>query len=440
MTPAAWVEATRVDQAQGRCSRPPPPTLAPWPRPAGSARSRRCGAPSGGEWASAQAHYRDRFRRTPGRCGLTRSSTMEIAIPIYDRFTALDAVGPYQVLSGLPGARVRFLAAEPGPVRADNRMLTLVAEGRYEDVPRPRGPGGARRDRHPRAARGRAAGSGGSGRRTRRRDWTTSVCTGSLLLAAAGVLDGTRRHHPLDGARPPRRAGRQRRSRDRVVERGKVITAAGVSSGIDMALRLTELIAGPGGGSGDPAGDRVRPAAPVRRRIAGEGAARDRGRSCGAVMDDMEARGALRPGSRPRRAGSARGSGAPRARRAPTRRPRRRRAPTRDRQADGRDLRARASGPAPRRARTSAVGRARQRRGGHRASARPTASIRAPSMPPSSVAQDPALGDRHDQGAGDGPDHDPGDAERLVQRQRDERVDHRGWRPRARWWPTGAGG
>ena len=55
---------------------------------------------------------------------------MEIAIPLYDRFTALDAIGPYQVLSLLPGATVRFLGTEPGPVRTDDGMLTVLAEGR----------------------------------------------------------------------------------------------------------------------------------------------------------------------------------------------------------------------------------------------------------------------------------------------------------------------
>lgn len=168
---------------------------------------------------------------------------MEIAIPLFDRFTALDAVGPYQVLCALPDARVRFLAAEAGPVRTDNGMLTVVAEGRYEDSPRP----------------DVLVVPGGIGTRTllgdeRVLDWvrsahetsryTTSVCTGSLLLAAAGLLDGedaTTHWLEMDtlaslGAHP---------TSERVVERGKVITAAGVSSGIDMALRLAELIAGP---------------------------------------------------------------------------------------------------------------------------------------------------------------------------------------------------
>ncbi len=168
---------------------------------------------------------------------------MEIAVPIYDRFTALDAIGPYQVLSALPGATVRFVAAEPGPVRTDNRMLTVIAEGRFEDVPRPEivvvpGGIGTRALLHDE----RLLAWIRSVHETS--DWTTSVCTGSLLLAAAGVLDGLEATtHWLElellgtlGARPVSR---------RVVEQGKVITAAGVSSGIDMALRLSELVAGP---------------------------------------------------------------------------------------------------------------------------------------------------------------------------------------------------
>jgi len=168
---------------------------------------------------------------------------MEIAIPLFDRFTALDAVGPYQVLSALPGARVRFLAAEAGPVRNDDRMLTMVAEGRWEDAPRPEVlvvPGGP--------------GTGDLLGDERLLAWvrsvhetsryTTSVCTGSLVLGAAGILDGvdaTTHWLAMDWLRS---LGAQPTS-ERVVERGKVITAAGVSSGIDMALRLAELIAGP---------------------------------------------------------------------------------------------------------------------------------------------------------------------------------------------------
>jgi putative intracellular protease/amidase len=167
---------------------------------------------------------------------------MEIAIPLFDRFTALDAVGPYQVLSALPGARVRFLADQAGPVRCDNRMLTMVAEGRYEDSPRPEVlvvPGGI--GTRERLGDERLLSWVRSVHETSR--YTTSVCTGSLVLAGAGLLEGVdATTHWLEmerlgelGARP---------TAERVVERGRILTAAGVSSGIDMALRLAELIAG----------------------------------------------------------------------------------------------------------------------------------------------------------------------------------------------------
>ncbi|HEV7460552.1 MAG TPA: DJ-1/PfpI family protein [Solirubrobacteraceae bacterium] len=167
---------------------------------------------------------------------------MDIAIPIYPGFTALDAVGPYEVLSNLPGATVRFIAAEPGPVTADTGMLTLVAEASLDEVPAPeivcvpggRGTEAAIADR--RIVDWVRAAHDGS-------EWTTSVCTGAQVLGAAGILDGleaTTYWMALDslrdyGARP---------CVQRVVRQGKVVTAAGVSSGIDMALTLASLIAG----------------------------------------------------------------------------------------------------------------------------------------------------------------------------------------------------
>jgi transcriptional regulator GlxA family with amidase domain len=167
---------------------------------------------------------------------------VDIAIPLFERFTALDAVGPYEVLSRLPGSSVTFLAAEPGPKRTENGMLMLVADRSLEELPSPEV----------------VVVPGGIGTRALLRDeellgwirrahetsrFTTSVCTGSLLLGAAGVLEGLEAttHWPvLDmlsrfGARPTSR---------RVVEQGKVITAAGVSSGIDMALLLAARLAG----------------------------------------------------------------------------------------------------------------------------------------------------------------------------------------------------
>jgi putative intracellular protease/amidase len=168
---------------------------------------------------------------------------MQIAIPLFDRFTALDAVGPYEVLSRLPGAHVDFVAAEPGVFKTDTRMLGLTASLSYADAREPDilvFPGGVgtralmKDEETLEWVRHAHAGS----------QYTTSVCTGALVLAAAGVLDGLEAtthwlSRPLleeFGARPVER---------RVVEQGKVITAAGVSAGIDMALVLAARIAGP---------------------------------------------------------------------------------------------------------------------------------------------------------------------------------------------------
>ena len=167
---------------------------------------------------------------------------MDIAIPIFDRITALDAVGPYEVLSRLPGATVRFVAARRGEHRTDNGMLGLLADATLAEVPAPEVvlvPGGFGTrpllDGGPLLDWVRAA--------HRSSTWTTSVCTGSLVLAAAGVLQGveaTTHWAAMDllgrlGAVPVA---------ERIVERGKVITAAGVSAGIDMALLLAARIAG----------------------------------------------------------------------------------------------------------------------------------------------------------------------------------------------------
>jgi putative intracellular protease/amidase len=166
---------------------------------------------------------------------------VEIAIALFERVNALDAIGPYEVLHRLPRADVRFVAAEAGPKRCDSGALALVADWTFRDVPNPDVvvvPGGP----------GTRDGSGGElvewlrAAHTSTR-WTTSVCTGSLLLGAAGVLEGLRAtSHWLSlenlrvlGAEP---------TGERVVQEGKVITAAGVSSGIDMALRLAALEAG----------------------------------------------------------------------------------------------------------------------------------------------------------------------------------------------------
>jgi len=167
---------------------------------------------------------------------------MNIAIPIFDELTALDAVGPYEVLSRLPAAHVHFLAKEPGPKRTDNGMLELSATRSLADLPEPEVivvPGG----RGTRALMSDESLLDWLRRAHATSQWTTSVCTGSLLLAAAGILEGLEATTHWLSLEVLRRYGATPVTR-RVVEQGKVLTAAGVSSGIDMALTLAARIAG----------------------------------------------------------------------------------------------------------------------------------------------------------------------------------------------------
>ncbi len=167
---------------------------------------------------------------------------MDIAIVLYDRFTALDAIGPYEVLSRIPGANLRFLAEEPGPVKTDNGVLTVLVEHGLDELEHPDvvvvpgGPGevdvraGSRVLEWVRGAHETST-------------WTTSVCTGSLILAAAGLLEGkhaTSHWLALDRLKELGALPRE----ERVVYDGKLVTAAGVSAGIDMGLSLVGRIAG----------------------------------------------------------------------------------------------------------------------------------------------------------------------------------------------------
>jgi len=167
---------------------------------------------------------------------------MNTAILLYDGFTALDAIGPYEVLSRLPGARATFVASTQGPVRTDNDMLSLVADCSLQDVPAPEivlVPGG------PGEVAARAGGPALEWLRAAHQTstWTTSVCTGSLILAAAGLLDGRRATTHWLALDALTGLGAEAVS-ERVVFDGKIVTAAGVSAGIDMALALAAKIAG----------------------------------------------------------------------------------------------------------------------------------------------------------------------------------------------------
>ncbi len=189
------------------------------------------------------AHKRERSRAHNVHAhGAEEHANKTIAIVLYDKFTALDAIGPYEVLSRLPGASVSFAAAERGPVRTDNGMLTLLAERSLAEVARPDivlvpgGPGDViAHAGEPVLEWLREA--------DRTSTWTTSVCTGSLVLAGAGLLDGRRATSHWLALEELRALGAEPVS-ERVVFDGKLVTAAGVSAGIDMALTLAARVAG----------------------------------------------------------------------------------------------------------------------------------------------------------------------------------------------------
>ena len=169
---------------------------------------------------------------------------MEIALFIFDRMTALDAVGPLEIIGRVPDADVKIVGKERGPVRAGKSSsgLGLVADHTLDESPSPDIlliPGGADmthvtsdddvldwvRQAH------------------RSTTWTTSVCTGALVLGAAGVLDGMRATTHWS-ARPQLADYGAIPVDERVVVDGKIVTGAGVSAGIDMALALAAIVAG----------------------------------------------------------------------------------------------------------------------------------------------------------------------------------------------------
>ncbi|MDA0252980.1 MAG: DJ-1/PfpI family protein [Actinomycetota bacterium] len=167
---------------------------------------------------------------------------MQVAIALFPRNTALDSVGPYEVLQRVPSIDVVFVGHTSGEVRSDNGMLGLTVDAAFDEVTEPDVllvPGGV----GTRDLLGDDAMLDWVRGVHRRTLFTTSVCTGSLVLAAAGLLDGlTATTHwatqdllgSLGAVYTPQR----------VVEHlpQRIITAAGVSSGIDMALRLVELL------------------------------------------------------------------------------------------------------------------------------------------------------------------------------------------------------
>ena len=167
---------------------------------------------------------------------------MDIVCLLFDGITALDIVGPYEVLQRLPGADVKFVARSTGEIRTDNTFLALVADYSLSEV----------------THADVLVVPGGFATRALEREepllewirtidttttWTTSVCTGSMLLAAAGLLEGKEATTHWASLERLKQYGAIPTGR-RVVEQGKFMTAAGVSAGIDMGLTLAARIAG----------------------------------------------------------------------------------------------------------------------------------------------------------------------------------------------------
>lgn len=166
---------------------------------------------------------------------------MQIAILLFDDITALDAVGPYEVLSRIPGATVLWVSSTPGLKKAKGG-LTCVADCNLADVPSPQVvlvPGGSGVDKVMKDAAViqwiRSVHETSI--------FTTAVCTGSLVLGAAGLLNGMKATTHWNYREKLAEFGAEVLS-ERVVREGKIVTAAGVSAGIDMALRLVQWMAG----------------------------------------------------------------------------------------------------------------------------------------------------------------------------------------------------
>jgi transcriptional regulator GlxA family with amidase domain len=167
----------------------------------------------------------------------------QVAIVLYPGYTALDFIGPYEVLRNLPDTEVRFVWHETGPVAADSGVLLVGATHTFEETPRPDVllvPGGMTTFEHARDEAVldwvRAAHETAT--------WTTSVCSGSVILASAGVLRGRRATSHWLAVPLLKTFGVTAVGDERIVHEGSIVTAAGVSAGIDLGLWLAAQLGG----------------------------------------------------------------------------------------------------------------------------------------------------------------------------------------------------
>jgi transcriptional regulator GlxA family with amidase domain len=180
----------------------------------------------------------------PASAPIGQLGSMQIAILVYPGMTALDALGPYEVLRAVRGGRLHFVWKEVGPIVTDSGVLVIGATHRFEEVPRPHlvlVPGSGTHTASIMADRAVL-------------DWlravhpttrlTTSVCSGSLILAAAGLLEGRRATSHWSALPLLEQFGVTPQPNDRIVRDGKLRTAAGVSAGIDLAFSLLAELEG----------------------------------------------------------------------------------------------------------------------------------------------------------------------------------------------------
>jgi transcriptional regulator GlxA family with amidase domain len=173
-----------------------------------------------------------------------KTDAIQIAILLYPGFTALDAVGPYEVLRNLPGADVRFVAHEPGPIVTDAEILVMAATHSFEETPSPDivlVPGSEAETVTAMADRTLIQWLQQAHETSR---YTVSVCSGALILASAGILRGKPATTHWIAQDRLKGFGVEAQRDQRIVRSGKVITAAGVSAGIDLGLHLVTELAG----------------------------------------------------------------------------------------------------------------------------------------------------------------------------------------------------
>lgn len=169
---------------------------------------------------------------------------MQIAIALFPGVSILDAIGPYGVFSSVPDVEVVVCAAQTGRVADAGGRLHIDVDHTLEDVPDPDVllvPGGnvcreMARHGDPVVDWIRSA--------HEHTTYTTAVCTGTLLLGSAGLLQGLRATTHWVAYDELRRYGAEP-TEQRVVFEGRIVTGAGVSAGIDLALELVAKLSGP---------------------------------------------------------------------------------------------------------------------------------------------------------------------------------------------------